>query len=954
MFIGTKLGRYEICEKIGSGGMGEVYLARDTQLDRNVAVKILLAEFADDADRVRRFKLEAKAVSALSHPYIVTIFEIVEEDDRLFIVYEYVEGETLREKIERNQLSIADAIRITDHAAAALSAAHKAGIVHRDIKPENLMLRDDGYLKILDFGLAKKRAVESDSEAETNSHFKTQKGTILGSASYMSPEQVRGHETDERTDIWGLGVVFYEMLTGANPFRGDTMSDSIAAILRVRPERLDTFIKELPPEFQAISEKLLEKDRADRYQHLDELRTDLGSLAEAAFPGSSTVGPGRSSANAETVAFRSRTDESPTMIKEDDTQIHRETTPTNEVTGAAKMKKWWRRKWLVAPAAGLVALAVFALYNFFHSNLFPNYYNRFENVKITELTNDGRSHSAAIAPDGKSVVFVRDADGKQSLILKETETGTEKEIVEPANAELFQPTYAPNGKGIYYTAKENDVGSLYEYSNGASRKILVDIDSKVTFLPDGYRLAFVRNNSSSGGGSIMIANTVMNETSLEEKLNTKNTKFKRFTEVAWQPHEEQYTVLGLLNNGSDSVVAETYGKGSMYVHSGQDLGSHSKIASFLWLNDNAHFYLDKPMRFGFQQILFAVPPGYNGSQNISKDHRDYSSISATQDGKTVVATRTVDFSRFWQFNPSTRDLKPLSEELNQIVSDAGVSQAPDGRILFAKRTEELLDISLQYEDGTVSPQWRTAKKVQIFAVDREGMTETQLTNEGKFNFDPVPMPDGKYILYGSMRDTGNGIWRMKLDGSDPTQLTKISNGVDSQIQAMPDSKTLVFARQIDTGERSKVMTVSIDGGEASELIPDSQSSDFNPRISPDGKYIAYISVHYDKATSTYKELVKVVRFNGGDVGDTILEEEFDFAPTMQWSPDSKSLCFIEREGAENIWSYSIADKKEKSVTEFESGQISRFIWSLDGKKLLIVRGKQNSDIVLIRDTDRTS
>src|SRR5438105_8446286 len=225
---GTKLGRYEIRSKIGAGGMGEVYLAQDAKLDRKVALKILPAELAADEDRMRRFVQEAKAASALNHPNIITIYEIDETGSGHFIATEFIEGETLRER-EQKPLQLSESLDIATQLASALAAAHAAGIVHRDIKPENVMLRHDGIVKVLDFGLAKltdrisPEAVES--EALTRANIKTEPGVVMGTVIYMSPEQARGLPVDARTDIFSLGVVIYEMLAARNPFQGATPSD---------------------------------------------------------------------------------------------------------------------------------------------------------------------------------------------------------------------------------------------------------------------------------------------------------------------------------------------------------------------------------------------------------------------------------------------------------------------------------------------------------------------------------------------------------------------------------------------------------------------------------------------------------------------------------------------------------------------------------------------------------
>src|SRR5213079_897710 len=232
---GTKLGRYEIRSKIGEGGMGEVYLAQDTKLDRKVALKTLPADVAAHPDRMKRFVQEAKAASALNHPNIITIHAIDETDSGHFIATEFIDGETLRERLRNAPMKLAEVLDVAAQIASALSAAHAAGIVHRDIKPENVMLRRDGIVKILDFGLAKlteRLPLDSvDAEAATKGLVQTEPGVVMGTVAYMSPEQARGLAVDARTDIFSLGIVLYEMVAGCLPFAGSTSSEVLAAIL---------------------------------------------------------------------------------------------------------------------------------------------------------------------------------------------------------------------------------------------------------------------------------------------------------------------------------------------------------------------------------------------------------------------------------------------------------------------------------------------------------------------------------------------------------------------------------------------------------------------------------------------------------------------------------------------------------------------------------------------------
>ncbi|HEX8748922.1 MAG TPA: protein kinase, partial [Pyrinomonadaceae bacterium] len=265
---GQVIGDYRILKKIGRGGMGEVYLARDNKLGRSVALKVLPGSFSQFTDRLRRFETEACAASALNHPNILTIFGMGQADSRHFIVTEFIEGETLRRHIPKEGMRIEDALEIGVQIASALQAAHAASIIHRDIKPENIMVRSDGYVKVLDFGLAKLAADWRGDGGDTPTRplLKTDSGAVMGTVQYMSPEQARGLVVDARTDIWSFGIVLYEMLAGRAPFDGETSSHTIVSILEDDTPPLRDARPGAPEELERIVMKALRKRREERYQ----------------------------------------------------------------------------------------------------------------------------------------------------------------------------------------------------------------------------------------------------------------------------------------------------------------------------------------------------------------------------------------------------------------------------------------------------------------------------------------------------------------------------------------------------------------------------------------------------------------------------------------------------------------------------------------------------------------
>jgi serine/threonine protein kinase/Tfp pilus assembly protein PilF len=281
---GRCFGHYEINKQIGVGGMGEIYLAKDKKLERKVAVKILNEKFSREESNLNRFFQEAKAASGLNHPNILTIYEFGQSEDVHYIVSEFIKGKTLREILKQSSLKLSEIIDISIQIASALSAAHEANLVHRDIKPENIMIRPDGFVKVLDFGLAKLVEQKNKSifglEESINERNSTAKGVILGTVNYMSPEQAKGERIDERTDIFSLGAVIYEMIAGQTPFAGESISETFANLIKIEPPSLSSFAVNVPDEFQSIVSKMLCKNKGERYQTMNDVLADLKDFRE--------------------------------------------------------------------------------------------------------------------------------------------------------------------------------------------------------------------------------------------------------------------------------------------------------------------------------------------------------------------------------------------------------------------------------------------------------------------------------------------------------------------------------------------------------------------------------------------------------------------------------------------------------------------------------------------------
>jgi eukaryotic-like serine/threonine-protein kinase len=957
---GNSFSHYKIIKKIGAGGMGEVYLAKDTQLDRNVALKILLPEIAKDEDRVRRFKLEARAASALNHPNVVTIYEIGEAANKLFIAYEYVDGSTLREKIARNQLTIFAAAEIAEQIANALAVTHEAGVVHRDIKPENIMIRRDGYVKILDFGLAKRRIFKSGSEDETIEQIKTQKGIILGSIQYMSPEQARGAETDARTDIWSLGVVFYEMLTGKNPFEGATVSDSIAAILHFEPVPLHKVINNISEELEKVINKTLRKDLFERYQSVKDFLSDLKAIdlqcKQISFDDKTLkmtrTGGFESEDKAESQKITQATQFAGQVTDEQSqTKTREKAEPSQTRSRFVPLYSFIAKQkiWLILPIGLFLGIIGYFRSEIVNFVIVRNHKPPFESLQISQLTDDGNVTSyCAISPDGKFATYVRRIEtGNESLIVRQISTGSLVEAVPPSNSIIHSLSFSPNGEFIYYFVnKKNENGLITEMNllykvptlGGRSTELLKDssISSKVTFAPDAKKIAFVKYTNT--GTAIYIADS--EGQNQQEALRNTEVGFDRINDVDWSPDGERFLLA--VSNGKDEIHKNIAGGDTPIAklqtatfdlsdRSFKILGDQAwySARSFNWLRDGSGIvFLGSKDKKDISQIWYLIFPDGLLKQ-LTTDSNGFTSLDISNDLKTMIAIKGEPVSSLLSFDPISKGFRLVKGESKTPFVSEGISLTPDGKILFSKRV------------GT---------KAKIFSMDENGNNEKQITFDDADDLNPVSTRDGKYILFSSNRSGTFCIWRINSDGTNPLPLTNIRTGMDGKIEIMPDGQTILFSRQ--PAEGSGIRKISIDGGESELLIPNNKSYAINSKISPDGKYLAYLSRVFDINSEDLGMWIKIVDFQNGRIGRVVKRKALDFFnDTFQWSPDGKSLTYI-KTGKANLWSFPIQDGEETQLTDFSSGSISNYAWSADHKRILIIRGIVNFDLVLVKDEDK--
>lgn len=926
MLTGQQLGRYEVRSKIGEGGMGEVYAAHDAELDRSVAIKLLPSEFTTDPERRARFRQEARVVSALNHPNIITIYEIGEDANGSFLATEYVEGRTLREVIKQDSMTLPRVLRIIEQAANALVAAHAADIVHRDVKPENIMVRRDSIVKVLDFGLAKpNEQIILSGDSESN---RTVPGTVMGSARYMSPEQARGHEVDGRTDIWSLGVVLYEMLIGHVPFDGETAADTLAAVIYKEPEPISLVLPNAPAELQRIIRKSLQKDREERYQSVKDFALDVKDLLhdiEHSNSGSRTA----------------HTTSSPNF-SENPTIIHRTvggnlTDRTAVVTSYRRpqpQRTGFRYALLALPAVAILLL-VLGGYVFYNWNFGekPLAAAAFVRPQMSRINTDGRVLLPAISPDGKYVAYIAGEFGSRSVVVRQIATDSIVTVVPPTNLNLQSITFSPTGDYLYYcqTSTDFSINTLYRVPTlgGTPKKLIEDVDSPVTFSPDGMQFAFIRHKSEPNEDVVFIANA--DTLAIEPLISNRETPYNFFTfRLAWSP-DGKTLLTGAGNRQSGFVTRTDVVEILISEKKVRPLNQREffAVTNVVWFADGSGFvFSGRESQNGPNQIWRAAYPS-GETEPITNDFNDYLELSVSSDGRNIVTVKGDTVSSVWRYSPASKKNTQLTIDSRNLEGMLGMFQRRDGKLIFTRNE---------------------GKETDLWIADGEGKNPSALLAEPGFSIGPVSTPDGRYVVFNLQKDKSSGIWRTDADGKNTVRLTaQNTDYVDTNPQVTPDGRFVIFQRKSGNDERFSLMKVPVIGGEAEPFLSAENWSIFQPRISPDGKHIAYTM--YD--VRTFQKKLMIATLEGDRFGKVERELEFNLINQFTWAPDSKSLTVLtNRGGGQNIWRQPIDGSAPAQITNFSSGKILNFAWAADGKDLLIARGNTNNDLILIKDTER--
>ncbi len=931
--IGQSIGHYGILSLLGKGGMGEVWLAEDIHLGRKVAVKLLPAEFTADADRLRRFAQEAHAASALNHPNILTIHDIGVAEGTHYIVTEYVAGETLRQRLTgapEQRIKLAEAIELAAQVAAALAAAHEAGITHRDIKPENVMLRNDGIVKVLDFGLAKllgkdeggrmKDEPSIDSPLHPSSlilHPSTIPGAVMGTPRYMSPEQARGELVDARTDIFSLGVMLYEIIAGRAPFAGATTSEVIAALLRDAPPPLTEYAPDVPPEMGRILSRSLHKDRDERYQTVKELLLDLKDLTEDR-------------------AFEARLERSAPLDNHPTNDWTLPPPPVEPRSNESAVKPWQRKS-----AWGMTAvllLAVVAAWRVWPSRqtVAPHA------IKVARLTNGGYITNAVLAPDGKFFAYTVQDGEVAHLWLRQVAGGPPLSLVPELKGLLLGLTFAPDGQAVYFVTYERDtpLGALYRVPTlgGPLTKVLMGIVSPVTFAPDGLHLAFIRLDSAGEATSLVITDlTGGNERIV---LTQSGPELLLANGPSWSPDGKQIACQlergqTLTNVAVCRVVGVDVASGAQRSLTTQMWDSCARL---VWLRDGSGLVMVGTKQgesgTGARDAVWFITQPDGTIRRITTDlsRHFYRSLSVSDDGQAMLVIPFNRSSQIWSV--AARG------------SGAKLSYAASSAVQLTTGTGEGRGGIVSLDDGSLVYAARTGEHVDLWQMRNASSPPQQLTTDPPFLEEVSAPSDGRYLVFAAKRGGFSHLFRVNRNG---TNLQQVTSGERQEIDSdcSPDGRWIVYASQaVEPGKSAefKLWKIPAEGG-----VPVSLTTDHNartPHFSPDGQWVSYV---YHDTLGRWHAVV--IPATGGALVKTFaLPLTVESGIGCRWTPDGQALTFLVKGKAfDNLWLQPLTGSAPRPLTDFNSGEIYNYTFSRDGQQLFLARGYSIRDVLLIQE-----
>jgi eukaryotic-like serine/threonine-protein kinase len=855
---GDSMGGHEIIRLLGKGGMGEVYLARDSRLGRKVAIKILPRATTRVTAVMERLRREAQAASALNHPNILTIYDFEQQDDIQYMVTEFVEGASLRESI--GKLSTAEALNYARQIGEALKAAHAAGIVHRDIKPENIMVRSDGYIKVLDFGLAKLTQPQVESgrslfQRLADSEAATVPGLLVGTINYMPPEQVRGQTVDQRTDVWSWGVVLYEMLTGRRPFESPTPGDTLAAILSRAPEEPSK-----NAELNRIVAKALSKDVQQRYPTMNDALQDLVRVRPDA-------GPER---------FKGLIDK---YVK-------------GEVAAKGRKLVAW-----VAAVALILGTATYWAYKKFTATT-PQVAHAPIRVEVTPLTTSVDVQQAAISPDEQMIAYTtQESSGQQTLWVRQNGVNPGIKPLGNEKGRYLGLTFSPDGRFLYYVVQQGQSGQLYRLRlpNGLSQILHDDVGSAISFSPDGARYAFLRQHS--GKSQIIVAGV---ELSSEETLWA-GTKPDSAGYPVWSPDGCCVLFSLLYSSGLEPANIRLV---SVNVNTRQHQETVSQPWYYtgrpVWLNDGRILISATRNDANAPQLWEISWPGGSISPVLPNK---FENLDSGKNQREIVTVEREHRATPWIISlDRPLRVRPIPDlqgtfygvawtKSGHLISQSSIGGEPDFFDIDpgTGKARAITHDRWVKESPAVSPDGRylvyDSNRDGTFQLWRSGLDDshpTRLTTDTSIEKQASITPDGKWIIYTSSRSGGYALWKVSIKGGRPEQVTTRT----AMNPSVSSDGTLILCRYDDPKHEWSTAILDATTGKPVQILPEVSTREAAaPKWSADGKSILYTRTKNGVSNVWARPL------HGGSSRQLTLfttEEIFNFAP----SADGRSLACI--------------------------------------------------------------